>query len=329
MPTPLEPLPGLSRRFGVEMLIKRDDLTGFAAGGNKARKLEYLMADAVAAQAHVVIAAGYDQSNQARMTAAACARLGIACELYLCGELPERSDGNLLLDELFGARVTIVPSTPRLETCLESLDVRLQQAATEARAQNRTSYVIRFGDGDVAGAIGYVVAAREIAGQLASMGTDVDYVITAAGSCATQAGLEVGLRLFYPRAQVLGISVGGSHKRNSRLVAGLAEAAADALEVPLRVSAHDIQMFTDYIGEGFGLPSQAGAVATVELARTDGIILDPIYTAKAMAGLLDLVRRGDIRPSRRALFIHTGGLPAFFAHGQPGLHIRDYSQSSS
>lgn len=317
LPTALERLPGISDRLGVEMLIKRDDLTGLGFGGNKARKLEYLMAEAVAAHADVVITGGGEQSNHARMTAAACARLGLACELHLCGTPGAPVVGNLLLNELFGAQVVVHPYASTLEEAFAHLNDYMLDAATAARAQGRTPYVIPGGGAVVTGVMGYIVAMRELALQLTAMGTEVDYVVTATGSCGTQAGIEVGLRLFYPRARAIGVAIGGVPDGST--VANLANATTEFLNSPLRVAAADVWLDTEHIGAGYAIPSQSGIAAISELARSDAIVLDPVYTGKAMAGLLDMVRRGEIGRQARLVFVHTGGSPALFAQGDAVL----------
>jgi D-cysteine desulfhydrase family pyridoxal phosphate-dependent enzyme len=317
LPTPLEYLPGISKRLGVEVLIKRDDLTGLGLGGNKARKLEYLMAEAVAADADLVITCGGDQSNHARMTAAACARLGLECELYLCALADPPVVGNLLLDELFGAHTVLLSAPSTLEDCFSHLDEHLIDAASRARGRGRTPYVIAPGGASVAGAIGYVGAMRELAAQLAELGTHADCVVLATGSCGTQAGIEVGLRLFYPRAQAIGIKI--ADPPSTDLVASLANATAAFLGVSLKVAANDVRLYGDYFGEGYAIPSQSGIAAISELARTDAVVLDPVYTGKAMAGLLDLLRGGQIPSDARVVFLHTGGSPALFAQGDAVL----------
>lgn len=317
LPTPLERLAGISDRLGLDMLVKRDDLTGLGFGGNKARKLEYLMAEAVASRADVVITGGGEQSNHARMTAAACARLGLACELHLCGIPGAPVVGNLLLNELFGAQVVVHPYSSTLEEAFEHLSDYLLDAASAARAHGRTPYVIPGGGAVVTGVIGYVVAMRELALQLAAMGTDVDYVVTATGSCGTQAGIEIGLRLFYPRARAIGIAIGGTP--DAATVVNLANATAEFLGSALTVAAADVWLDTGHIGAGYAIASQPGIAAISELARADAIVLDPVYTGKAMAGLLDLVRRGEIARQARVVFVHTGGSPALFAQGDAVL----------
>jgi D-cysteine desulfhydrase family pyridoxal phosphate-dependent enzyme len=319
LPTPLERLAGISRRLGREVLVKRDDLTGLGFGGNKARKLEYLMAEAVAAQADLVITGGGDQSNHARMTAAACTQLGIGCELHLCAVPGAAVAGNLFLDELFGANVVIHESESRLEPCLlERLETFMQEAVDAACRRGQRPYLIPPGGAVVAGAIGYVVAMRELADQLAAMGITADYVVTATGAGGTQAGIEVGLRLFHPMAQAIGIAIGDTAEGRAGAVADLANATAEFLGLSSSLTPKDIRV-DDYIGESYAIPSPEGVAAIAELARSDALVLDPVYTGKAMAGLLDLARRGEIGPDARVVFLHTGGSPALFAQTNPVL----------
>lgn len=312
LPTPLERLATLSQRLGVDLLVKRDDQTGFALGGNKARKLEYIMAEALAAGAQVVVTTGGAQSNHARMVAAACARFGIACELFLRGLPGSPRQGNLLLDELFGARVTLLPT----EEYFARIDQHMAAAAERARARGKVPYVIPLGGAFVTGSIGYVMAVREMAAQLAALGTAVEYIVTATGSCGTQAGLEVGVRLFYPRARVIGIAVSGTHERNIGIIASLASATAAALGVDLALTPAEIHLDTAHIGEGYAIPTADGLRAIRLLARSEALVLDPVYTGKAMAGLLALVENGTIPRGARVLFLHTGGSPALFAYAE-------------
>ena len=307
LPTPIEPLERLSRSLGgPEIWIKRDDQTGLATGGNKARKLEFLVADALAQGADHLVTTGAPQSNHARQTAAAAARYGLGCSLVLRGRRPETTTGNLLLDELFGAHVywCDLPNCPneigRVMNTLRSIGLR--------------PYFVPLGGSNVIGATGYVMAMRELTEQMAAAHLNFDFIVFASSSGGTQAGLVVGARAFGFRGTVLGISVDHPAESLQTQVAALATATAthiglDALSVADLVSVND-----DYVGEGYARVGETEREAIHMMAQIEGVLLDPVYTGRAFGGLIDLIRWGAFTRGQRVLFWHTGGtaaLPAF------------------
>ena len=309
LPTPLERMERLSKAIkGPEIWIKRDDETGLATGGNKTRKLEMLIADALAQGAGVVLTAGGVQSNHCRQTAAAAARAGLDCVLVLRGEaLPrEQWTGNLLLDDLLGARIWWAGAS-------EGPDAL--EAATEAeRAAGRKPYAIPVGGSNAVGAAAYAQAFEELWGQMVAQGIDFDRILFASGSGGTQAGLVVGAKACGYRGQVLGISVSRTSEHLREMVSALLEPTAAGLGLDLAFGPEDVQVNDDYLGGGYGVLTDAEREAVRLVARNEGILLDPVYTGKAMAGLLGLVRRGEIGADERVLFWHTGGTPALFAY---------------
>jgi D-cysteine desulfhydrase len=312
LPTPVEELPRLSRQLGgARLFVKRDDQTGLAGGGNKARKLEFLMADALAQGADVVITAGAIQSNHCRQTAAAAARLGLECELVLGGEPPAAPAGNLLLDQLLGARIHWSGPQRRGEP--------LTALAEELRAAGRRPCLIPYGGSNAIGAAGYVLAMQELSQQLAgglTLGA-MDRIVFASSSGATHAGLAVGARAVGFRGQLLGIGIdkgeAGDLPYPVRL-AQLANATADLLGMAAGFTPDDFVVSRDYLGAGYGVVGEPEREAIQLTARLEGLLLDPVYTGRAMSGLIDMLRRGRIGSGERVLFWHTGGTPALFAY---------------
>jgi D-cysteine desulfhydrase family pyridoxal phosphate-dependent enzyme len=300
-PTPLHRLDRLSAHLGGPRLwIKRDDLTGFALGGNKVRKLEFFLGAARAAGADVLLTAGGQQSNHARITAAAAARAGLECVLVLSGGEPAAWRGNLALDRLFGAKVRFVATGPERMPALEAV-------AAELRARGRRPLLIPIGGSTPLGALGYVEAAREAADQLTALGVRPSAVVHGSSSGGTQAGLVVGARLAGLAARVVGVSADETRADLTRMVAAIAGPLADRLGAPAP-PAEAIEVLDDYVGPGYGIPTPASAEATRLFARLEGIPLDPTYGAKAAAGLVDLCRRGAFRRGETVLFWHTGGM---------------------
>ena len=309
LPTPLEPLERFSSTLGGPRLwIKRDDQTGLATGGNKTRKLELLVADALAQGAGVVLTVGAAQSNHCRQTAAAAARAGLDCLLALRGEAPPQSQwtGNLLLDHLLGARIRWAGKEDPLAA--------LEAAARGERAAGRTPYVIPYGGSNAVGAAAYAAAFAELWDQMAAQGLHFDRVVFASSSGGTQAGLVVGAMACGYTGQVLGISVDktGGHLRQT--VIALLAPTSERLGLDLNFDSADVFIDDRHVGGGYGILTAAEREAIRTLARTEGILLDPVYTGKAMAGLIDLIRRGEIGADETVLFWHTGGMPALFAY---------------
>lgn len=302
LPTPLHELPRLSTAVGgVPIWIKRDDLTGFALGGNKVRKLEFLLADALRQGADTLVTAGGLQSNHARVTAAAAAAAGLDCHLVLSGSRPERLQGNTALDALLGATLHFVA------TGLERT-ARLVALAEELRRVGRKPYVIPIGGSVPLGALGYVLALTEVQEACARRGLRPEAIVVAASSGGTQGGLEAGKRLLGWNIRIIGVS---ADEPAVFLQQASAEMATEALALLGRhetVWPDELTVLGDYVGEGYGASTPASQEAMVLFAKTEGIILDPTYTAKAAAGVLDLIRRGEFR-GQGVLFWHTGGLP--------------------
>jgi len=312
-PTPLEPMPRLTQLLGGPNLwIKRDDCTGLATGGNKTRKLEYLMADALAEGADTVITQGATQSNHARQTAAIAARLGLQCHLILEDRTGNRHDdyrhsGNVFLDHLFGARLSEVAAGT-------SMDEAMAQLAERLRGEGRRPYVIPGGGSNALGALGYVTCALELAEQANNAGLAIDRLVTATGSAGTQAGLVAGLEGTRAGIPVLGIGVRAQKAAQEEKVFALAAQTAELLGVAGAVKREAVVANCDYVGEGYGVPTPGMIEAVTLVARSEGILLDPVYSGKAMAGLIDLVRKGQLRKGENVVFLHTGGAVGLYGY---------------
>jgi L-cysteate sulfo-lyase len=312
-PTPLEPMKRLSERLGGPNLwIKRDDCTGLATGGNKTRKLEYLMADALRAEADCVITQGATQSNHARQTAAIACRLGLACHILLedrtgYTDADYTRSGNVLLDQLFGASIAVVPGGTDMDKAMAELAERL-------RADGRRPYVIPGGGSNALGALGYVTCALELVDQANTAGLDIDCVVHATGSAGTQAGLVTGLEGTRSGIPVLGIGVRAARQPQEDRVFALAQRTAELLGVAGVVDRAAVVANCDYVGPGYGLPTQGMIDAVKLVAQTEGILLDPVYSGKGMDGLVDLVRRGHFRRGQNVVFVHTGGAVGLFGY---------------
>jgi L-cysteate sulfo-lyase len=309
LPTPLHALPRLTEKLGgPQLFVKRDDQTGLATGGNKTRKLEFLVADALERKADTLITAGAPQSNHARQTAAAAARAGMRCVLVLRGQPPAEPQGNLLLDELLGAQVrwaerNAVPAT-------------MEAVAAELRTQGRAPYIIPYGGSNPVGATGYVAAMEELMEQARQMDLRLDRIVFASSSGGTQAGLVVGAKATGYSNQVLGISVDQKREDLQALVAQLATATATHLKLDLEFAPGDIAVNANYLGAGYGVMGEPEREAIRLAAEMEGLLLDPVYTGRAFAGMIDLIRKGEIRRKESVLFWHTGGTPALFAYAQ-------------
>lgn len=325
-PTPLEEAPRLSAAIGgPRILIKRDDQTGLALGGNKARKLEYWLGEAMARSADVIITTGDVGSNHARMTAAAARRFGLLPVLILSGEQPglrqarQSPQGNLLLDELLGADIRYIEDVSDA-----AAEQAMAAAADELRRAGHRPYIIPGGGSGATGDAGYVAAFLEFQQQAIAQQLHVDRILVATGSCGTQAGLALGAKLTHSGVQVLGVSVSRSAAEVKQRVAHIAsDCAQSRLDVDLLLTADEVDVTDDYIGPDYGVPT-AECVAAMRLAAaTEGIILDPVYTGKCLAGLIGLVRQGEIGKAETVVFWHTGGAPEVFAHAKavnPAAH---------
>ncbi|QEW17914.1 L-cysteate sulfo-lyase [Marinibacterium anthonyi] len=313
LPTPLEPMNRLSDALGGPRLwIKRDDCTGMSTGGNKTRKLEFLMGEALAQKADVVITQGATQSNHVRQTAAFCARLGVACHAILedrtgSNDPDYRLNGNVLLDGLHGATVEHVAADTDMAAACET-------AAAALRARGKTPYIIPGGGSNPVGALGYANCALELVNQANEMGLKIARVIHATGSAGTQAGLVTGLRALNSGIPLLGIGVRAPKQKQEANVFALAQATAEKLGCPGVVSREDVVANTDYVGEGYGIPND-GTIEAIEMfAKYEGILLDPVYSGKGAAGLIDLVRKQTFDGAENIVFLHTGGSTGLFGY---------------
>lgn len=303
LPTPIEELPRLSAFLGgPRILVKRDDQTGLAFGGNKTRKLEFLVAEAQAQGARMLISAGAIQSNHCRQTAAAAARFGLECTLVLTGELPGEASANLLLDKLFGARIVNVKDR-------KDRDRVLQETFDKAVLDGKKPYLVPYGGSSPTGALGYTFAMDELMKQ----GVDADWIVFGTSSGGTHAGLLLGQRVFGYHGQVLGISIDESAEWLSKNVSALASSASEKLGDRIQFLPEDVLANDDYCQAGYGVLTDAEREAVGLFARCEGLLLDPVYTGRAAAGMIDLVRRGYFPKDRAILFWHTGGQPALFA----------------
>jgi D-cysteine desulfhydrase family pyridoxal phosphate-dependent enzyme len=312
LPTPIERLDRLSGELGgPDLLIKRDDLTGLALGGNKARKLEFLVGQALEQGADTLVTAGAAQSNHCRQTAAAAAKAGLKCELILAGNKPELPNGNLLLDELLGAKCHWIE---RLQ-----FPVKLSELPEQLRARGRKPYVIGIGGSNGVGATGYVLAMTELTKQLRSTPHHVDHIVFASSSGGTQAGVVLGARVAEFGGQLHGVSIDKDdleRRGYEEEVAQIASECAQYLGSDVRLARQDMKVIYGYTGEGYGVVGHLEREAIRLMARCEGIILDPVYTGRAFGALVDLIRKGVFKRGETVLFWHTGGAPALFAYAK-------------
>ena len=312
LPTPIERLDRLSGELGgPDLLIKRDDLTGLALGGNKARKLEFLVGQALEQGADTLVTAGAAQSNHCRQTAAAAAKAGLKCELILNSQKPILQNGNLLLDELLGAKCHWIerPQFP----------VKLSELPEQLRAQGRKPYVIGIGGSNGVGATGYVLAMIELEGQLRTIQHRLDHIVFASSSGGTQAGMVLGAQLAGFGGQLHGVSVDKDNLEREAYeeeVAQIANECAQYIGSDIRLTKQHIKVVYGYTGEGYGVVSNLEREAIRLMARNEGVILDPVYTGRAFGGLIDLIRKGAFKRGESVLFWHTGGAPALFAYAK-------------
>ena len=315
LPTPLEPLKRLSAYLGVggpKLWIKRDDCTGLATGGNKARKLEYLVGDAIAQGADTLITHGALQSNHARQTAAAAAMAGMDCEVLYEHRVDDpdadyATSGNVLLTRLLGARQSEYPKDT-------DMDIAMAEAGKALEGRGKRPYLIPGGGSNPVGATGYANCALELAGQAEALGLTIDHVVHATGSTGTQAGLVAGCHGMGRPFPILGIGVRLPRAQQEQKVFDLACATAAHLGLEPEPSRESVQANCDYVGAGYGLPTDGMLEAVSLLARLEGILLDPVYSGKGMAGLIDLARRGFFSAADNVVFLHTGGAAALFGY---------------
>jgi D-cysteine desulfhydrase len=303
LPTRIEDLPRLTEHLnGPRILVKRDDQTGLAFGGNKTRKLEFLIAEALEQGAKTLITGGALQSNHCRQTAAAAARFGLDCILVLNGEMPAEPSANLLLDQMFGAEiVTIADRSLRDQT--------LQQTYEKAVSEGRNLYLVTYGGSSPTGALGYAYAMKEFVEQK----VNADWIVFGTSSGGTHAGLVLGQRVFGYKGKVLGISIDEPEDWLKTRVSALASDASEKMGERIDFTREDVLANEEYCKAGYGVLTDAEREAVKLFAKLEGLLLDPVYTGRAAAGMIDLIRKGFFKKDETVLFWHTGGQPALFA----------------
>jgi D-cysteine desulfhydrase family pyridoxal phosphate-dependent enzyme len=303
LPTPIESLVRLSKFLGEpRLLVKRDDQTGLAFGGNKTRKLEFLIAEAREQGAKTLISGGALQSNHCRQTAAAAARFGFKCILVLTGDRPEQPSANLMLDGLFGAEIVYVADR-------KDRDRILQETFDRATNEGKKPYLVPYGGSNATGALGYAFAMKEFMDQNAN----ADWIVFATSSGGTHAGLLLGQRMFGFQGRILGISVDESEEWLKQEVSKLASATSEKTGERIEFTPSDVLVNANYCNPGYGVVTEREREAIRLFARYEGLLLDPVYTGRAAAGMIDLIRKGFFKNSETVMFLHTGGQPALFA----------------
>jgi D-cysteine desulfhydrase family pyridoxal phosphate-dependent enzyme len=303
LPTPIESVPRLSEALGgPSLLVKRDDQTGLAFGGNKTRKLEFLIAEARDKGAKTLISGGALQSNHCRQTAAAAARFGFDCVLVLTGDRPEQPSANLMLDGLFGAEIVYVADR-------KDRDRILQETFDRATNEGKKPYLVPYGGSNATGALGYAFAMKELMDQNAN----ADWIVFATSSGGTHAGLLLGQRMFGFQGRILGISVDESEEWLKQEVSKLASATSEKAGERIEFTPSDVLVNANYCNPGYGVVTEREREAIRLFARYEGLLLDPVYTGRAAAGMIDLIRKGFFKNSETVMFLHTGGQPALFA----------------
>ena len=308
-PTPLQEMPRLAAAIGLDrLLVKRDDNTGLALGGNKVRKLEYLVAAATSAGADILLTVGAPQSNHCRLTAAAARAAGMDVHLIFRGPPIEEVQGNLLLERLLGATWSFSPDRPPAQ--------RMDEMAEELRAAGRRPYVIPWGGSNGLGALGYVRCGLELTEQLSERGEKPRYIVCAGGSCGTLSGLTLGLALAGSSSQLAAVSISNSIPDRVARAREIMTESCEYLDLPLPAAVPAI--WGGYVGAGYGMPTDLSTRALETAARSEGLVLDPVYTAKAFGGLIGEIEAGRVKRDDLLVFVHTGGTPALFA--DPALY---------
>lgn len=314
LPTPLEPLERISTALGgPNIWIKRDDCTGLSSGGNKTRKLEFLMADAVEHKADTIITQGATQSNHARQTTAIAAKLGMDCHVLLEDRTGYEDpayvyNGNVLLDQLHGATISRRPADTDMNAAMEEL-------AQKSRDDGKSPYIIPGGGSNEIGALGYVNAAIELTTQANDRSLRVDHLVHATGSSGTQAGLVLGMEGMNSGIPVYGVGVRAPKQKQEEMVYALAQRTAEYMGLNPDVVARDnVVANSDYVGDGYGLPTDAMVEAVKMMAQYEGILLDPVYAGKGFSGLIDLIRKGHFKQGENVVFLHTGGSISLFGY---------------
>ncbi|WP_299330847.1 D-cysteine desulfhydrase family protein [uncultured Psychrobacter sp.] len=316
-PTPLIELTRLSKTLGgPNIYMKRDDNTGLALGGNKTRKLEYIMGDALAKGADTVITAGAIQSNHCRQTAGAAASLGLECHLVLGGKKPEQPQGNLLLDKVYGCHIHWTGENRKGED--------IPALVAQLKAEGKKPYVIPYGGSNELGAIAFIEAYKELNAQREALKVDFSHIIFASSSGATHAGLILGNKILQTYSQIVGINIDKGEMDKvpfDEHIVSLANSTAQLIAADYQFTADDLILNSDYVGDGYGVIGELEKEAIALTAQNEGILLDPVYTGRAMGGLVDMIRTEQIKATDNVLFWHTGGAPALFAYADD-LDIR-------
>jgi L-cysteate sulfo-lyase len=313
LPTPLEPMDRLSEILGGPRLwVKRDDCTGLSSGGNKTRKLEFLMADAQSKGADTIITQGATQSNHARQTTAAAAKLGMECHILLEDRTGSNDNnyilnGNVLLDRLHGASVS-------KRSGGTDMNLEMQDFADTLIEKGKKPYIIPGGGSNPIGALGYVNCARELTEQASEIGLKIDALVHATGSAGTQAGLVAGLAAIQSSIHLLGIGVRAPKDKQEQMVFDLAQKTADYLDTGIEIERDKVRAICDYVGAGYGLPTDGMIKAVKLLAQSEGLLFDPVYSGKGLDGLIDQIKKGYFAGMDNVVFLHTGGSAALFGY---------------
>lgn len=323
LPTPLEPLPALTKHLdGPQIWMKRDDMTGLATGGNKARKLEFLLADALKNNADTILTFGALQSNHCRMTAAAACKLGLKSFLVLSGDKSGELTGNLLLDEIMGCEYLFLPDFSDTSK-LDEMRLAVFNIVQDLTEKGRNVYMIPPGGSTPLGDVGYYLAALEMFEQARESGIRIDHIFVAMGTGGTHAGLLAGVKCLDMPTQVIGIGVnkeGSLEELGLPPIEVIVNEIGDLIGERPNAKPDDVIVYYDYYGEAYGKPTPECVEAIKLLARLEGIFLDPTYTGKTMAGMFDLIGKGDFRKDENIVFMHTGGYPGIFPYGE---HFRE------
>lgn len=310
-PTPLHELPRLQKVINCKprIFIKRDDLTGVGLGGNKTRKLCYVFPEALEQRADVILTWAGVQSNHCRQTLAMARQLGMQCHLILEGDRPKKFQGNTLVFSLLGAKIHFIGDGGDGEK-------ETKRIAENLRSSGKNPFVVPIGASKPPGTLGYVEAVKEIAKQADELGLTFNHAFLASGSGGTQAGAEVGARELYPSMRIHGVSVSRVKEEQQLLTASLVNDTYKFLNINKKISSKEISIFDQYYGDGYAVPTKEGITAIKLIGKTEGLLLDPVYTGKAMAGMLDLLNRGFFSASEAVVFFHTGGFPVNFSLGE-------------
>ena len=326
-PTPLDYLENLTQHLdGPDIYIKRDDCTGLAFGGNKSRKLEFLIGDALKNKADVIITAGAVQSNHCRQTAAAATKFGMECIIVAKPSWSKEYNGNLFLDELLGAKLVLLEEDNEAldQGGKLSMEETIENLMADLKTKGKNPYYIPVGGSNSIGSLGYISMTMELIAQANEMGIEIGSMVAASGSGGTQTGMILGADVEKSGIQTVGMAISSDATIVIPKLKDLCNQTSDYYELGLSYDEKDIIFNDNYIGEGYGIPSEEMIEAVKLLARKEGIILDPVYSGKAFAGMVDLIKKGYFDKSKAVVFIHTGGTPALFVYSDS---FREYIQN--